>query len=192
LFNGKSISETIGAIRSVQSKPVTKQRRAALSTANSGNSNPMSINAIVQRTGVPEDTVREMLSSKNRGSSNGFYGRRHRPETLAKLAKSRAAQCKQVTKPEMAIWGMLSALKIEFEYQAAVDRYVVDFLLSGKVVIEVYGDYWHNKKMESSGGRNNDKIKVNKLENLGYAVLLIWESDIFLNTSTVVQRLNDL
>lgn len=189
LFNGKSVDETIRTIRAVQSKAVSSRRRIALSNKNSGASNPMSLDAISKRTGLSVATVKKMLSNKNSGSLNGFYGRRHKPETLARLAKSRSIQFKLVTKPEIAIWGMLKALDIEFEYQAAIDRYVVDFLLNGRKVVEVFGDYWHHKNMKSSQKRANDEAKIKKLKALGYAVLVIWESRLFLETQETIGEL---
>lgn len=189
LFNGKSVDETIDCIRAIQSKPISEKRKLSLSTANSGNNNPMSVEAISKRTGLSLSNIKIMLSEKSRGAMNGFYKRKHRPETLAKLAESRSRQCKQVTVPEMAIWGILAGLDVEFEYQVAIDRYVVDFLLPGSIVVEVYGDYWHDKKLKSSNRKKKDDIKIKKLKQLGYAVLVIWESEIFLSTATVVADL---
>lgn len=40
---------------------------------------------------------------------------------------------------------MLKALNINFEYQVAIDHYVIDFKVDN-IIIEVFGDYWHSIK----------------------------------------------
>jgi len=192
LFKGKNVQETINAIRLMQGKKQSDDKIKLLSDCNSGINNPMSLHSIVERTGLSEEVVRQRLSNNSAAPRNGFYKRKHSKESLIKIAESRARQFKTVTNPEMAIWGMLTALEIEFKYQVPVDKYVVDFLIASDVVIEVFGDYWHNKNMKSSGRKTSDESKINELNNLGYNVIVIWESEIFNSPVIVLDKLKSL
>lgn len=191
LFRGLSVDETIAAISNVQSKTITSTHRNKLSAANTGQLNPMSTVSLESR-GVT-DTDR-YLQKKNGGKKNGFYGKKHKDETLIRLAKVRSKMSKVVTKPELAVWGMLHGLQILFRPQHPVDKYIVDFYVNGKI-IEVYGDYWHSGNMVSQHtGRSikhEDKLKLDRLIDLGYEVLVIWESEIFLSPHEIVIRLRE-
>jgi very-short-patch-repair endonuclease len=160
-----------------------------LSTINTGDSNPASIASIIKRTGQLETQIRKELSLKTQGKNNGFYGRKHRPEVLKHLASIRSEQAKKVSAPELILWGMLHALKIPFEYQVAIDKYIVDFKI-GNVVLEVYGDYWHGSKMSPSNKRR-DKSKENYIRPL-YHLQIIKESELVNNPGGIVNKLCEL
>ena len=71
-----------------------------------------------------------------------------------------------------------------------IDWYIVD-IITGKKIIEFYGDYWHanpnnvdrmiraSKYTKSDIRRiwKKDKIRIAYLKKLGYDVLVVWESD---------------
>jgi len=73
-----------------------------------------------------------------------------------------------------------------------VGRYVVDFINNdNKIIIECYGDYWHcnpkiytpdyfckGKKLTAKEIWKSDSKRKLHLENLGYVVIEIWESEI--------------
>ena len=101
----------------------------------------------------------------------------------------RAQQSKQVSSPELIVWGMLHALRIDFEYQVAIDRYVVDFRIDD-VLIEVYGDYWHGEKMSPSNRRRDRKKEEFLLNN--YDLIIIKESQIINNPQEVIEQLCEL
>lgn len=80
-------------------------------------------------------------------------------------------------------------------HQTYFDRCLPDFLNEqAKTIVEIYGDYWHcnpahkifgnpdwyhpKLKMLSSDKWALDFIRNRKLENLGYKVIVLWESDI--------------
>jgi len=193
LFRGAAVDETITCIsdrqRSIATKSVTSKHLEKLAKLNSGDNNPSSIKSIIIRTGKCEAEVRAELSQKTSGKNNGFAGRKHRPEVLRRLAEVRAQQSKQISSPELIIWGMLHALGIKFEYQVAVDKYVVDFRI-GRILLEVYGDYWHGEKMSPSHKRH-DKVKENYLSSV-YDLIIIQESQIVNSPQSVVKRLCEL
>jgi very-short-patch-repair endonuclease len=185
LFKGLSVDDSIAAVRKIQGgRKIEKDRKHMLQRINNGQNNPMSVSSIKKRTGWETHLVKEFLKGR---ASYGFKGKKHRPESLAKLAAQRAKQCKIVTKPEMAIWGMLYGLGVGFKYQEPIDRYVVDFLC-GKTIIEVFGDYWHGRKERVVA----DDEKFAKLRNLGYDIQVLWESEIWLQPLLVIERLREL
>lgn len=83
--------------------------------------------------------------------------------------------------------------QLGFSGEQKVDRFLVDELNEQKkLIIEINGDYVHanpNKYLEDDiirlRGNNytaqekwfTDKIKINKLQELGYKVFVVWESD---------------
>ncbi len=193
LYRGISPDDTIKCISDRQSrvaqKSVTEEHIKKLSAINTGDSNPASIASIVKRTKKHETEIRNELSRKCSGENNGFYGRHHTEQTLSKLAKIRSNMARQISKPELIIWGMLHALGIDFEYQVQIGRYIVDFLV-GDCVIEVYGDYWHGDKMKSSDKKSD--IQKERFLKDNHNLLIIWESEISGSTKEIVNKLCEL
>jgi very-short-patch-repair endonuclease len=193
LFRGISVDDTIKCIsarqRKVAAKSANEEHLKKLSLLNVGDSNPSSIKSIIARTGKCESDIRAELSKKSSGVNNGFAGKKHRPEVLRNLAKKRAEQAKQISSPELIIWGMLHALRIDFEYQVPIDKYVVDFKV-GDVLIEVYGDYWHGVKMSPSNKRR-DKTKERFLAT-EHQLIILSESKIINNPLSTVEKLCEL
>jgi G:T-mismatch repair DNA endonuclease (very short patch repair protein) len=197
LHKGMSVDEAIETFRLRQAVVAksysTEELRDRLSELNSGSNNPASISSIMKRTGKTRHQVRAELSAKSSGQNNGFYGKTHSDAVLISNANQRSRGSKYVTKPELAIWGMLHALGCPFKHEEPVGRYTVDFLV-GNVILEVFGDYWHNHQMKMQFMQKNEKdaIKVSRLRELGYRVEIIWESEIFKNPAKVVERLKGL
>ena len=74
-------------------------------------------------------------------------------------------------------------------------------------IIEIFGDYWHanpeiyesfntfnfnNTIITASDIWKKDKLRISKLENLGYTVIVIWEKDIRENLNTVIQNIKNI
>ena len=194
LFAGKSSDETIAAIGDLQrrmaKKAATPAHIAHLSKINSGIANPASYVSIGKRTGQTVAEIKRELSIKSSGTANGFHGRKHTLETLRYLAKVRSQQAKTISKPELAVWGMLKAFGVSFDYQVAIEGYVADFVVCN-TVIEVFGDYWHGPKMLASK-RGTDQNKMAAFKQLGYNVIILHESEIFTNTDVVLNVLREL
>lgn len=86
-----------------------------------------------------------------------------------------------------------------------VSKYVVDFLnVKKKIIIEIYGDYWHcNPKIYNSNYFNKsikmtaeekwkyDERRSQYLKNKGYTLHVLWESDIRNNNiKDIIEKLN--
>ena len=61
--------------------------------------------------------------------------------------------------------------RTQFETEAKIGRWVVDFLLPGRIVIETDGTYWHSRP----GAKERDQRKVTALVSHGMTVLRISE-----------------
>ena len=73
--------------------------------------------------------------------------------------------------PEIILKDILEELELSYLYEHKIGKYKVDFYLGFKLVIEVQGDYWHS--LEKT--KEQDRMKKEYLENLGYTVLYIYE-----------------
>jgi very-short-patch-repair endonuclease len=193
IFRGISVNNAVNHIKKRQAmignSANTGDHLQKLSLINSGDSNPASIVSIIKRTNENCEDVRKRLSIKSSRESNGFYGKKHSKETKEKLAIIRSKVAKQISSPELIVWGFLTALNIEFEYQVPIGPYVVDFIINGNVV-EVYGDYWHGEKMRSSN-KKRDEHKIEFLKR-SHNVLIVWESEISKHPHEVIQKLCEL
>lgn len=177
LFRGCSAQETIDAISKAQARDISDSRKRKLSRINAGISNPASIESIAARTGYDYDKIRNILSNRSSGVKNGFFGKTHTAETLQRLALLRSMQSKCASRPEMIMYGILIAWGVDFDYQVAIDRYIVDFVV-GHNIIEVYGDYWHSTRLHGGRKKKLDTDKIKNLHDMGYEVTVIWESQL--------------
>jgi very-short-patch-repair endonuclease len=65
--------------------------------------------------------------------------------------------------------------------------FIVDFLVSGKLVIEVQGKYWHSK----SSRIRKDEVKKECLEAEGYTVLAITDEELYKHAEEVERTLRE-
>lgn len=61
---------------------------------------------------------------------------------------------------------LLTTLKIPFQQQVPIGRWIVDFL-TDQTVIEVHGGYWHDRPQ----AKLRDQRKRETLESMGYQVI---------------------
>lgn len=87
------------------------------------------------------------------------------------------------TTPERIVRETLAELEIPFDAQVRVGRWTVDFLLRS-LVIEVDGDYWHDKPEVVAKDRRKDRW----LQNNGYEVFRIRESELGPDLRDVIRK----
>ena len=75
-----------------------------------------------------------------------------------------------------------------------------------KIIIEIFGNYWHanpamyestdefnfNKVLTASEIWEKDKSRISKLEALGYTVIVVWESDIVSDIDKVIKNIKNI
>lgn len=203
LYQGIEVDDAIIALSDRQSsiakKYSTDDLKKLLSERSRGARNPMSYNSLESRLDKPKEEIQKILSKKSGGENNGFNGRAHTDETKKKSsiasAKARANMCRIVTKPELVIWSWLHSLNVDFQHECFIEEYVVDYVF-GRIVIEVYGDYWHSDRIISNkSGKTKTRLDEERkcfLESLGYIVHVFWESEIMKNPKETFAKLKNI
>lgn len=112
---------------------------------------------------------------------------------------------KKRTGCEKEMIDILTHLNLEFEVEHPIyfagQWKIYDFLVGGRMLIEVDGDYWHGnpnlvvteekslkaKKYNMIQNKRNDIIKNFIAKRRGFTLLRFWESDIFEKKDEVIQ-----
>jgi len=95
------------------------------------------------------------------------------------------------TEPEEKIKEFLDRADIDYEHQAEVGGWTVDFLLDGNLIVEYRSCFWHLCEEHGSipksnrgywepklkGNRKRDRKKDDELREAGYEVEVIWSHD---------------
>lgn len=93
------------------------------------------------------------------------------PIYRSKMAEVRAHQAQlELTSIERILYSIIDGLDVECKTQVPIDGYIVDALVEGWLILEAYGDYWHNYP----DGREHDRIRSEHLEGKGFQVLPFW------------------
>lgn len=145
------------------------------------------------------DSVKQKISNGNKGKFKGKtweerYGikeaNKRRKKTAARMAKTNSRLLKKRTSKFEKQF--LIELKTKgYVSNKQISKYTVDYVNEKtKHIIEVNGDYWHcnpnlyhanyyNSSIGMSAGEKwkYDAERKKYLENLGYTVTIIWESD---------------
>jgi very-short-patch-repair endonuclease len=192
LFSGLSAQEAVAALRELKSKTAKKyssdELNQYLSLINSGDMNPSSLKSVMDRNGLTKEDASKFIGQRVAGVKNGFYGKKHKPQTLEKLAKKNADIPRNVSKPELIVWGMLHALGVDFEFQKQVGPYICDFMIDNKI-LEVYGDFWHSNNKMHPSQKAHDIKKESYLSNNGFHVTVFYESEIVNEPKAIVERI---
>jgi very-short-patch-repair endonuclease len=110
--------------------------------------------------------------AKHREAQNKRWTRPEEREKHAQIMSivNRALGSSKTSSIEMAIANLLDALEVEYEPQKPIGRYVIDFYLPHKnLVVEVDGEYWHQRP----GVPEKDARRDAFLREKGYNVLRI-------------------
>ena len=124
------------------------------------------------------------------------YKQKLRDASPARLAKFQRKE----TKPERTVREMLEKCGAEFQQEAPLGHYTVDFLLEKhRLVIQTDGDYWHaNPSVYPEPTRSQQKRRRldascdSFLRNRGYRVLRFWESDLDANPENCLRTLQEV
>jgi very-short-patch-repair endonuclease len=138
--------------------------------------------------------------------NKGVIGKfNHTEGAKFKIKQARANQVFPVkdSKPEVIIQKVLNELNIEFithKYMREIKHsYQCDiFIPKFNLIIEIDGDYWHgnennlkykvlNERQLKS--RKRDKIRTKELQEVGFHVLRLWESEINENLSNCIKKI---
>jgi G:T-mismatch repair DNA endonuclease (very short patch repair protein) len=106
---------------------------------------------------------------------------------------------------ESAVAQSLLTNQVPFKFSHFIENRQFDFLIFGKVLIEVQGDFWHanpsyyrdnnvlnfpgNKKKIAKELWEGDRKKLELVEKLGYIVIYLWEDEIKKSSSDEIMQL---
>lgn len=84
------------------------------------------------------------------------------------------------SKPELITEELLKELDLPYTFQYRIPAdgttYTVDFLIGNLLILEVFGDYWHDPNRPEQQTR--DEKRLDWLEENGYDTLVLWEKEI--------------
>lgn len=141
---------------------------------------------------IPNNKGRHLTNEWKNKISESKKGKPHSKEHIQKIREARRKQkfIQKDTKIEIKIQNFLKELKIKFLTNHNIpeisNQYKCDiFIPSMNLVIECDGCYWHGcpicKKPINNNIKNNienDKITTEKLINLNYNIIRLWEHEI--------------
>lgn len=90
------------------------------------------------------------------------------------------------TSAEIHMEEILDSIGLCYVYQYKVKNYRCDYYIGQHIVIDVQGDYWHEKDTIE----NRDTRKKTFLEKCGYTILQIWEHSINNNPNDVAKEIS--
>jgi G:T-mismatch repair DNA endonuclease (very short patch repair protein) len=123
------------------------------------------------------------------------FRRREMHRHLAWKRHTRAALAQQATGVPGRAFNLLEAQLaklmdewgVDYEWQFRLGRYVFDFRLPDRTLVEVHGTYWHAdprsfppERLTPTQRRNvaHDKAKADYAALCGYRLKVVWESDL--------------
>jgi len=124
------------------------------------------------------------------------YKQKLRDASPARLAKF----SRRETAPEKAVREILEGLGVPFSQEAPVGCYTVDFLIERhRLVIQADGDYWHAhpEKYPNPSRKQRERRRLDAscdafLENRGFRVLRLWESELRANPRRCRKRIEEI
>ena len=192
LTEDKAIAEVAKFQSSQSLKGNNQKTRELRSKKSKGDNNPMSLQSIALRENVSIEEAKMLTPAYGRsGELHPFYGKHHTEDARTKIAANMPKTKYNRSKAEDEIAEVLKSNNIDLVQNVGVSTYNVDiFIKEKKLIIEYFGDMWHcnpskykenefnNRiKMIASERWNLDRIKIEKLQSLGYNVLVVWEDD---------------
>jgi G:T-mismatch repair DNA endonuclease (very short patch repair protein) len=132
----------------------------------------------------PDDIARERRA-RRRAVEQAIAWSLHRRTAAAQRATGVAGRSHNQLEAKFA--KLLDAAGVEYRWQFPLGRYVYDFLLPVKVLIEVHGTYWHADPRRYEGRTLTPDQRRNQLHDLdkkllaasrGYRLKVGWEADL--------------
>ena len=148
------------------------------------------------------DKTREKLRKANLGENNPRYGKKHTEEYKTKMSKGgknlwrdplyinkqRKSRNKKIISPNKSEKKLQELLNLwfpnEFKYvgnfQVVIEGKCPDFInINGKKqIIELFGDYWHSKKVTGQSKERHEQQRIDHFSKYGYKTLIIWECEL--------------
>lgn len=151
-----------------------------------------------------EVSCRKSASLKSRWSSLSDDDKKKQIQNF-RYKKSHTLNNIKMNLNEYVVGSILNDLSINWSYEKKIDvganSLYPDFIIDNKFVIECYGTYWHADPRKFSENDiffgkytardiwNMDSQRVDKLKNIGYKVLIVWEEDIHNDSNKIIEQI---
>lgn len=138
----------------------------------------------MSRTPEPDDIARQRRA-RRRGFDRAAAWSRHRRTAAVQAATGSPGRA--YNRLEARLAKLLDAAGIEYRWQFPLGRYVYDFLLPGRLLVEVHGTYWHADPRSYEGRVLTLDQRRNRLHDLDkklsaaahrYRLKVVWEADL--------------
>jgi len=132
----------------------------------------------------PDDIARERRN-RRRAVERAMGWHRHRRVAAAQQATGVPGRSHNNIEAKLA--KLLDEAGVEYRWQFPLGRYVYDFLLPDKTLVEVHGTYWHADPREYEGRALTPEQRRNRLHDLdkklyaaarGYRLKVVWEKEL--------------
>jgi G:T-mismatch repair DNA endonuclease (very short patch repair protein) len=139
---------------------------------------------LVSFSSDPDGIARRRREQRRRGEQAAAWWR-HRRAAAAQAATGNPGRA--YNKLEARLARLLEAGSVEYRWQFPLGRYVYDFLLPDKLLVEVHGTYWHADPRVYEGRTLTPDQRRNRLRDIdkklfaaarGYRLKVVWETDL--------------
>ena len=129
------------------------------------------------------------------------YYRNH-PKELEKIRKFfrelRSKQDIRSTQPEQSLIDLIYTFNLPVKYVGDGSFWIggkppknPDFIfLDSKIIIEVFGDYWHSEEVQGVKPEQHMQDYINHYKKYGYKCLIFWENEVYHKKQMVVDEIS--
>ena len=124
-----------------------------------------------------KDIANPAFSNSALGRKYGVYG-----STIKKWRDERFGTFKRMvdtwlnkSTAEMDFENILEELNLAYLYEKKIGKWKVDYSLGFNCLVEINGSHWHDEIQKTI---EKDERKLRELNNMGYAVLVIWDYEL--------------
>lgn len=131
------------------------------------------------------DELAAWRAARRRDMNRNIAWMRHR--RAAAVQKATGSLSRGYNQLEAGLARLMDESGVDYQWQFRLGRYVFDFLLPDRVLIEVHGTYWHadprfhaRDRLTPLQKRNieHDRKKADFAVQSGYRLKVVWEQDL--------------
>ena len=78
---------------------------------------------------------------------------------------------------------------LKCEDKMRIPDFILEPITSTKLIVEIFGDYWHDEWNTGMSKENHEKNTINMYKKIGYSCLVIWEHEIKENIDFVKEKI---
>jgi G:T-mismatch repair DNA endonuclease (very short patch repair protein) len=147
-------------------------------------------------SGPNPDEVASQRAARQRRVDRAVAWSQHKRAAAAQKVTGRPGRAYNRLEAKLA--AMLDAAGVDYRWQFPLGRYVYDFLLPNRTLVEVHGTYWHADPRRYDPRALTPDQRRNRLHDIdkkfyaagrGFRLKVVWETDIRRGKSTFEELL---